>query len=152
MVHSEVTPLRQSHHLLQRMLSDWRELHRGHAYIVVLSWYRRCSLSNGGHRGTPHPPPALRKKQKLSSHELMRRPYDTRSDTDCCVQSYVREYLRATMKTMVPATLGATLFGLHLTGNHQADGFVVVPVGERTGLSARCVLPALLVVRFPPCC
>ncbi|CAM9667852.1 unnamed protein product [Ectocarpus sp. 8 AP-2014] len=34
------------------------------------------------------------------------------------------------MKTMVPVTLGATLLGLNLTGNHQVDGFVVVPVGS----------------------
>ncbi|CAM9325163.1 unnamed protein product [Ectocarpus fasciculatus] len=35
------------------------------------------------------------------------------------------------MKTMVPVTLGATLLGIHFTGNLQAEGFVVVPVGER---------------------
>ncbi|CAN0499296.1 unnamed protein product [Ectocarpus sp. 12 AP-2014] len=34
------------------------------------------------------------------------------------------------MKTMVPVTLGATLLGIHLTGNHQVDGFVVVPAGS----------------------
>lgn len=39
------------------------------------------------------------------------------------------------MKTMVPVTLGATLLGIHFTGNLQAEGFVVVPVGERDSVS-----------------
>ncbi|CAN0077281.1 unnamed protein product [Scytosiphon promiscuus] len=35
------------------------------------------------------------------------------------------------MKTSIPVALGATCLGLQLTGNHQADGFVIIPGGER---------------------
>lgn len=89
-------------------------------HALVEAW------SQTGVAAEPPPPSQLLEKKKLWSH--MSLYYKTRSDTNRVQSS---KYLRATMKTMVPVTLGAALLGIHLVGNHQADGFVVAPAGER---------------------